>query len=54
MCVLLTQNASTVMSCQAALNMFPFDFPLAVKLTNSFLVLWVSSFECVLIKEQHT
>lgn len=39
MCVLLTQNASTVMICQAALNIFPFDFPLAITLTNSFLVL---------------
>lgn len=54
MCVLLTQNASTVMSCQAALNKFPFDFPLAIKLTNCFLALWVSSFEYVLIKDQHT
>lgn len=51
--VLLTQNASTVINCQAALNIFPFDFPLAIKLTNHFLLLWVSSFEYVLIKDQH-
>lgn len=54
MCVVLAQNASTVTSFQAALNIFPFDFLLAVKLTNSFLVLWVSSFQYVLIKDQHT
>lgn len=53
MCALLTQNDSTVMSCQAALNMFPFDFPVAITLPNSFLVR-VPSLECVLIKDQHT
>jgi len=51
--VLLSQIASTVMNCQAVLNIFPFDFLLAIKLTNHFLVLWVSSFKYVLIKDQH-
>lgn len=51
--ILLSRIASTVMNCQAGLKIFPFDFPLAIKFTNCFLVLWVTSFEYVLIKDQH-